>query len=354
VTDLSLPPSLDLRPETLAPRLAAFLQTRWGEPVEISDWRRFPAGFSWTTIGFTARRASQREPLALILRIGDPRGLLAPYSAQPEFVALSALQDVPGLPVPRVHAFSDDASFIGAPFLVTGRVEGDTPMPWKGDAARRDAAHNETLALDFVDAIAALHGVDWRSTPLAQLWSGVDVRTLAMNQVEAWARHAGLFGKNDRTGRSPQMHYTLHWLRRHAPAEGRAVIVHGDYRVGNFLQSQGRITAVLDWELVHLGDPHEDLAWAGLRVFAGGSARIGGLVDRDMFYARYAQQTGFSLDRRVLHYYEVLGLFKSAAMLVGAVRRIETGQARDIRMASMGFQLAATLLEINRLIAEAP
>ena len=150
------------------------------------------------------------------------------------------------------------------------------------------------------------------------------------------------------------MHYTLHWLRQHAPREGRAAIVHGDYRVGNFLQSNGHITAILDWELVHLGDPHEDLAWAGLRVFAGGSSRIGGLVERDMFYARYTQRTGFTLKREVLHFYEVLGLFKSAAMLVGAVHRIETGQARDIRMASMGFQIASTLLEINRLIAETP
>jgi aminoglycoside phosphotransferase (APT) family kinase protein len=130
--------------------------------------------------------------------------------------------------------------------------------------------------------------------------------------------------------------------------------VHGDYRVGNFLQSNGHITAILDWELVHLGDPHEDLAWAGLRVFAGGSPRIGGLVEREMFYSRYAQRTGFTLIPQVLRFYEVLGLFKSAAMLVGAVHRIETGQARDIRMASMGFQLTSTLLEINRLIAEAP
>lgn len=353
MTDLSLPPPLDLRPETLGPRLCAFLQSRWGEPVHISEWQRFPAGFSWTTIGFQAQRASQAAPLDLILRVGDPRGLLAPYSAQPEYVALSALQDVPGLPVPRVHAFSDDASFIGAPFLITERVAGDTPMPWKGDAAKREESQNASLAVDFVDAIAALHLVDWRATPLAQLWAGVDTQSLAMNQVETWARHAGMLEGAGRAGRSPQMHYTLHWLRKHAPAEGRATIVHGDYRVGNFLQSNGHVTAILDWELVHLGDPHEDLAWAGLRVFAGGSPRIGGLVEREMFYSRYAQRTGFTLMRQVLRFYEVLGLFKSAAMLVGAVRRIETGQARDIRMASMGFQLASTLLEINRLIAEA-
>lgn len=352
MTNLSLPPPLDLRPDSLGPALATFLQSEWGAPVQLSDWRRFPAGFSWTTIGFTARRGPDHPPLDLILRLGDPRGLLAPYSAEPEFVALSALQGVPDLPVPQAHAFSDDPAILGAPFLVTARVDGDTPMPWSRDAARREDAQNESLARDFTDAIAALHGVDWRATPLSSLWAGVDPQRLALNQVDAWARHAGMADDRQRAGRLPQMHYALHWLRRHAPADGQPVIVHGDYRVGNFLQVDGRITAILDWELVHLGDAHEDLAWAGLRVFAGGTPRIGGLVDRDLFRRRYEERTGCRVRLDVLHYYEVLGLFKSAAMLVGAVRRIETGQASDIRMASLGFQLSATLLEINRLIAD--
>jgi aminoglycoside phosphotransferase (APT) family kinase protein len=207
--------------------------------------------------------------------------------------------------------------------------------------------------VDFADALAAIHRVEWRQTPLAQLWADVDTRTLAANQVEYWAAHAGLLDDTAKHLHPPQLHYTMHWLRRHAPASGRAAIVHGDFRVGNFLQVGGRITAVLDWELVHLGDPLEDIAWAGLRVFAGGTTRLGGLFDREQFLARYAQQSGIAVDMPVVRYYEVLGLFKSAAMLASAMHRVESGRAGDYRMASMGFQLASTLLEVNRLIAEA-
>jgi aminoglycoside phosphotransferase (APT) family kinase protein len=344
--------ALDLSPEALSDRLGGFLQALWRRPVRLDGWRRYPAGFSWITIGFRASPPADAagETLDLILRVGDPRGLLAPYRAEPEFRALEALQGVPGLPVPRVLAYSDDASVIGAPFLVTARVDGDTPMPWKGDAAQRDPAHNASLARDFTDALSALHRVDWRATALGRLWSDVDASRVALREVEHWAAHAEL----DLEGAHvpPQMHYARRWLARHAPPAQRITIVHGDFRVGNFLQRDGRITAVLDWELVHAGDPHEDLAWAGLRVFAAGTDRVGGLVERADFLRRYAERAGFEPRADVIRYYEVLGLFKSAAMLLGATRRIETGRAHDIRMASMGFQVAATLLEVNRLTKE--
>jgi aminoglycoside phosphotransferase (APT) family kinase protein len=341
-------PDLDFSAAALAPRIAAFLAQRQGRPVRLSDWKRFPAGFSWITIGFTAT-PEEGGAQHLILRIGDPRGLLAPYRAEPEFRAMELLQGVPALPVPRVFAFSDDPSIIGAPFLVTGRVEGDTPMPWRGDADQRAPAHVASLSDDFTDALAALHRVDFTGSKLGELWGRVDTATVAREQVRYWSEHAGVG-----TSRvPPQLHYAMRWLEQRAPAARQVGIVHGDFRVGNFLQHEGRITAILDWELVHAGDPHEDIAWAGLRIFSAGSQRIGGLVDRERFFSRYAEKAGYVPDPAVIRWYEVLGLFKSASMLLGALRRIESGRARDVRMASMGFQVASTLLELNRLIAEA-
>lgn len=339
---------LDFSVAALEPRIGAFLAQRRGRPLRLSRWQRFPAGFSWITIGFRAE-AQDGQAQDLILRIGDPRGLLAPYRAEPEFRAMELLQAVPSLPVPPVHAFSDDHSVIGAPFLITGRVKGDTPMPWRGDADQRAPEHVASLSDDFTDAMAALHRVDFAGSRLGELWGSTDTKTIALHQVRYWADHAGVG-----TSRvPPQLHYAMRWLEEHAPAARQVGIIHGDFRVGNFLQHEGRITAILDWELVHAGDPHEDIAWAGLRIFSAGSRRIGGLVDRERFFARYADKAGYEPDMDVIRYYEVLGLFKSASMLLGALRRIESGRARDARMASMGFQVASTLLELNRLIAEA-
>ena len=369
MTDMTLPPAVDLSAAHLTQRLEAFLSGHWAADVEVSDLRRYPAGMSWITVGFTATRrtgpAAAPDRQELILRIGDPGGLLAPYRAEPEYLVLEALASVDGLPVPKVHAFSDRHDLIGAPFLITGRVEGDTPMPWKGAQGSRSAAHNLSLGRDFADGLAAIHAFDWRTTPLARLWSDVRAETAALDQVTYWARHAGLAGAAGATDSSksmpamppmspiPQLHYVMRWLQRHAPVAAEVTIVHGDYRVGNFLQQDGRITAILDWELMHAGDPHEDIAWAGLKTFsAGSSSHVGGLIERAEFLERYTARTGFTVRPEVVRYYEVLVQFKMAAMLIGAMRRVESGQSRDVRMASMGFQLAPTLLELNRLIAE--
>ena len=69
----------------------------------------------------------------------------------------------------------------------------------------------------------------------------------------------------------PLADYGIRWLKAHQPEAPCVTIVHGDYRTGNFLEVGGRITAILDWELVHLGDPHEDLAWVSLPMYKGGS-----------------------------------------------------------------------------------
>ena len=351
VPETLVSPSVDLSPECVQPRLEAFLRTHWGRAVEVASLRRFPVGMSWITMGFEAHSTDDDGHAVrhdLILRVGAPSGLLAPYHAEPEYHVLTALAGMPHLPVPRAHAYSDDHEVLGAPFLITARVPGDTPMPWKGASEAREEAHNRSLGHDFADALGALHAFDWRATPLARLWGEVDGRRVALEQTRLWARHAGMD-----TYAQPQMQYALRWLEANAPAAERVSIVHGDYRVGNFLQQDGRITAILDWELMHAGDPHEDLAWAGLRTFAAGTDRIGGLISRDEFYARPTALSGFTIHPEVVRYYEVLVQFKMAAMLIGAVRRIESGRAHDIRMASMGFQLAPTLLELNRLIGAA-
>ena len=96
-----------------------------------------------------------------------------------------------------------------------------------------------------------------------------------------------------------------------------------------------------------------DLAWSALRTFAAGTRRIGGLFEREAFHQRYCARSGFKIHPAVLRYYEVLSQFKSAAILICALRRMASGRTRDARMGAMGLQLAPTLLELNRLIAAA-
>lgn len=349
--DIAVPtpaPAFQPVPEELPRQLQKFLEGEWGGPISISGWRRFPVGMSWVTIGFQAHLRTG-ETRDLILRLGDPKGLLAPYSTEPEYQALAALADVPSLPVPRVWLRSEDTTLMGAPFIVVERVEGDTPTPW-GDSLGCDESERESLANEFSDALGALHAFDWTNTPLAAWAEGLTRENVACRETARWAQAGGY----PDAPLPPQMHYAMRWLQANAPIAERIVPVHGDYRVGNFLRKGRKITAILDWELVHLGDPHEDLAWAALRAFAGGTPRIGGLVDAEVFHRRYTGRSGLRVDQAKLRYYQVLMQFKSAAMLLGAARRVDARRAGDVRIAALSFQLAASLIELNRLIREAP
>ena len=127
--------------------------------------------------------------------------------------------------------------------------------------------------------------------------------------------------------------------------------MHGDYRVGNYLLAEGRISAILDWELVHLGDPLEDLGWAYLKMFRSGSERICGLLPEKDFEQIYTAAAGIAVDRETVRYFELLALYKIAAMNVGAIWLVERG-ASDLRLATMGFGLPGILIEIRRLMEQ--
>ena len=99
----------------LRARLADYLSAQTGPAVTIESLVKFPAGFSWITYG--VRLAGFPQAQDVILRIGPPYGLFAPYSAMPEFESLSALQSS-AVPIPRAFLASDDASILGAPFFL--------------------------------------------------------------------------------------------------------------------------------------------------------------------------------------------------------------------------------------------
>lgn len=330
--------------------LQGFLENVWQTPVRLSELSRLTSGLSWVTMGFTASLedpGKTSKTQKLILRIGDPKGLYAPYSAQPEYLALTSLFGIPNLSIPRAIAYSDDCAILGAPFLITEYVTGDALVPWSREDTGQDEKERLTVANDFVDALAAIHTFDWSHSPLTGLSGNVPPSDIARHETRRWAKHAGLA-----EGLPLQMHYAMRWLESRSPVAEQVAVVHGDYRVGNYLQRKGRITAILDWELVHLGDPHEDLAWAGLRLFSPGKTLIGGLIEREAFYERYCMRTGYSIRPEVIRYYEVFGMFKIVATLVGAIHRVES-RSNDVRMAALGLQLAPRLFELNRLIKEA-
>ena len=105
----------------------------------------------------------------------------------------------------------------------------------------------------------------------------------------------------------PVLEFALSWLKRHLPPPPRRlVLVHGDYRTGNFLYDQTGITGILDWEMAHAGDPIEDLGWLVIKSWRwAGDERVGGLCTRDEFVKLYEDAGGVKVDPAVLKFWEV-------------------------------------------------
>src|SRR5689334_13734547 len=147
----------------LAPRIANYLGQQVGHPVQLGAVKRFPVGFSWLTFLVPVRGldpgAGERE---LILRIGPDFGLFAPYLAGPQVMAMQSLEGSE-VPVPRVYWHSEDPSILGAPFMFCEKVSGSAVVPWVSPSEPQlPDDYRKRLGTQFIDALAALHRVDWQ------------------------------------------------------------------------------------------------------------------------------------------------------------------------------------------------
>lgn len=328
----------------LAARIQNYLTEQTGRPVRVGAIRRFPVGFSWLTFAVPVTdESSTRE---LILRLGPDYGLFAPYSALPQVLAMRSFEGS-GVPVPRAFWHSDDPSILGAPFLFCEKAAGSAVVPWvSATEPPLEEGFRKRLGADFIDALAGLHQLEWGDKPIAALAAGITPENAAERVVTEYESLIQRWALRP----YPLAEWGIRWLKQHRPVAPKVTIVHGDYRTGNFLEVDGRITAILDWELVHLGDPHEDLAWASMPMYKGGTPYLGRLCEPEWFYERYAKESGIAVDMAAVRYWQVFSLLKLAATHMAAARCFEEGRFNDMRMPAMGSQVATCLRQMDKLI----
>jgi aminoglycoside phosphotransferase (APT) family kinase protein len=330
-------------------RIAGWLAAKLGaERVELRDVRRHTEGWSWHTYTFTAawREDSRERSRGFALRREPEDGLLAPYDIRGQYRLHRVLAERSRVPVPALHWLELDRSVLGMPFYVMERVEGIVPVQWRPDDPQvfPDDAVRRAVGEQFVDVLADLHTVDWSGTGLAP--GAADPLAAPRAEVERWRR----FYEESVLVELPLVREALTWLAAHPACSGRLALCHGDYRIGNFiLGPDRRIAAVLDWELAHVSDPVEDIAWAGLGLFRGRSPLYSHLLPERDFLDRYRERTGLAVEPEVLRFWTILGYVKSIAPHVRGCRAFEDRRANDLRLAAMGHQ---ALYPLGKLAAE--
>jgi aminoglycoside phosphotransferase (APT) family kinase protein len=319
-----------------------------GDVVALDDVHRHTEGFSWQTFTFDAIVEApdgiRRRGLALRRQPED--GLLAPYDIAAQYALHVALRGTP-VPVPDLVGLELDPSLLGMPFYVMDRVDGVVPVQWRGDDPTifPDDDTRYRIGCGFIDTLCAIHAVDWRAAGLDALLPGPGAAgDPAAAEIDRWEH----FLDEATLVEVPLLRAAISWCRRNVARSGSIGLCHGDYRIGNFMLDGDRIVAVFDWELAHIGDPVEDLAWAGLRLFRGRSPLLSQLIAPDAALARYTERTGVVVDAEVLAFWTVLSMVRAAAPHVRAAAAFESGRSADLRLAAMGHQT----LHVLRQLAE--
>lgn len=214
-----------------------------------------------------------------------------------------------GVPVPEVLDSAGEA-------MVMTYVPGEA-LPAKllrsgldGDALARDCGR----ALGRLHAMAAPEGLAWQDP----------VRT-CYDYLDAGGEP------------HPAIEIGLRWLIEHRPEPLSPTVVHGDFRLGNLLVDGSQLTAVLDWELAHVGDPREDLGWLCTPSWRFGKPLpVGGFADYAPLLDAYAAESGVTVTAADLRWFEALGLARWAAICVLQASRHIGGGTRSVELAAIG------------------
>ena len=307
--------------------LATALEPALGAPVEITELSRLTGGASRETWSFTANGEE------LILR-RDPPGRPSPPRAMRREADVMRACARAGLRVPEVIAY-DDGDLLGTTGLVMRRVPGET-------IARRILREEEfaearrVLVGQLGRFLAGLHAIDPAQLPGAETPDALGV----------WDKYLAL---DDRSRTFEQAHA---WLLAHRPARSSDAVVHGDLRMGNLIVEPTGLAAVIDWEIVHVGDPLEDLAWLCLKAWRFGEPlEVGGLGTIDELVAAYEGAGGQRVDRDALHWWITA---KTLTWGIGCMIQADyhlLGRVRSVDLAAVGRRSAEQEWDLIELVA---
>lgn len=312
----------------VAERLDAFLQAQ-GETRKARNVRRMSGGASKEQFCFELEGAGGASEL-MVLRMDPLEGIVETSRAR-EAEVLGAVQAI--APVPRIAWVDEDGRYMGQPAMIAHFIGGVTKPTTGGGGPsglgiKFDAKVGEALTQQYVGNLAAVHRLDLSQHDLPRFNVPRPGTEAALWQLNFWSRVL----VDDGIDTYPMLHYAQFWLRQNLPVCEKPVLLHGDYRLGNFMYDEDslQMTAILDWELSHVGDYHEDVSYSLEPLFCSkdenGEYLVSSMMSVDRFLSLYTEMSGNVIDPATLHWYRVLNTYKLAVMnLTSGIRAARDG-----------------------------
>jgi aminoglycoside phosphotransferase (APT) family kinase protein len=259
-----------------------------------------------------------------------------------EFQVLQAAFDA-NVKVPRPYGYLKD--IVGRDAFLMERVKGETfgrrivRMPELAQA-------REALPMQMAEELARIHSI-----PLDEVGfvAGPHEPPATPSVLDL------LEGMLDSLPEAhPIIELGLRWLHDHQPASHGLVLLHSDFRLGNFIVDQTGLVAVLDWELARRGEPGEDLGWALIRAWRFGAEdkRLAGVGDAEPFLERYNELTGREISSDDLFFWELAGNVRWSIGSGRQAMRHLSGEEPSVELAILGRLAAEVEYEVINLLRQ--
>lgn len=307
----------------------------FGDPARLESFKRLSGGASqetWALSGGGKEAILRRAPGGVsAARSSAAIGL----PTEAALIQAARMQNVPAPAVLHVLTPSDG---LGDGFLMD-RIAGETiARPILRDDLFSNA--RSILAKKCGEALAGIHSISLSELPELPTSNG-------LAQI---AQYEEIYRSFD-TPR-PVFELALAWLKANAPDMDELVLIHGDFRLGNLMVDETGLAAVLDWELAHIGDPREDLAWICVNSWRFGQSqnRVGGFGQLEDMLVHYNQASGRNIQAREIDWWEMLGTLKWGVMCMIMYEAFRSGADPSVERAAIGRRVSETEIDLINLL----
>jgi aminoglycoside phosphotransferase (APT) family kinase protein len=295
--------------------------------VRVDGMQRIHGGASRQTyrLRLTYTEKGQERERRLILR-RDPPGSLIETERECEFMAIRAFYGS-AVPVPEPLWLEQDPQWLDHPFFIMEELVGLEPGP----TALLDppyAEHHEKIAEQKWTILGEIARSDPGALGLLEVMKPVAADECWKRELDHWEKVIDA----DEMNPQPIVRAAIRWMRRNPPGPAQRIsVVHADLRTGNFLcDNEGIIRGILDWEMAHVGDPLEDLAWSLNRVWCWGRGdNVGGLVPKERAIGIWEKSSGLRADPGDLHWWELFSSVKAQAIWISSAQEYVAGANKD-------------------------
>ncbi|UXA09819.1 phosphotransferase family protein [Mycobacterium sp. SMC-8] len=323
----------------LAAALEEVLRPVLGDTT-VENLQRLTGGASRTTWSFTTHARSRSDTAyvdgnarPLILRTGARDNIHASMELEAKVQQRAAAA---GAPVPHILTADSSSEVVGDPFLICDAIPGETIVRriFRG----LDQEGRTRLLGQCATALAAIHRADPDGIGLT-----------APDELAGWPTRLDEIGDT-----TAAFEWTFRRLADARPAPSPMRLVHGDFRMGNVIVDESGLAAVLDWELTHIGEIYEDLAWFCIRAWRFGAPEelgAGGLGSVEAFLQAYEAAAGTTLDRKAFRWWLTVATLRWGVICRHQAERHLSGESPSVELAAIGRRVSETEWDLLDLLS---